>query len=324
VTPRFRRSVAPLALAALAAACTGDPASTGNTEPSEAAVEATTFVVEVASSDLFAGEPQRVNVGVLTSTPEGGVRLVTGGEIDVTFAPFEGGRGTPVDGAGRFLPAPGADLASERPTLSAPADARGVYEVTDVSFDEPGVWEATATFEVDGAGPFEVASTPFNVLEEPAYPAPGERALKTENLTIDSKAPPAAIDSGAATTGEIPDPELHRWTIADALEQGRPIVALFATPAYCESILCGPVTSAVQDLAAEYDDEAVFVHVEIWRKNPTVLNEAAADWLYRNENLTEPWLYVIDDEGIIVDRWSPLFDPEEVGDLLARMPDMRH
>jgi hypothetical protein len=160
------------------------------------------------------------------------------------------------------------------------------------------------------------------VLEEPAYPAPGDRALKTENLTMGSKAPAEAIDSGAATTGEVPDPELHAWTIADALAEHRPIVALFATPSYCESLFCGPVTENVRELAAAYDDRAVFVHIEIWREYNTVLNEAAADWLYRDDNLTEPWLYLIDDRGTIVDRWGPLWDPDEVAAQLDQLPPM--
>jgi hypothetical protein len=220
------------------------------------------------------------------------------------------------------VPAPGTEVAPDGPTLTPPAESRGVYEVADVTFDAAGIWVATANFSVDGEGPFEVVSTPFNVLEEPAYPAPGDEALRTENLTLESKAPAEAIDSGAVSTGEVPDPKLHEWTIADALEQGRPIVVIFATPTYCVSLFCGPVTDAVRDLAARYDDKAVFIHIEIWREFDTVLNEAAADWLYRDDNLTEPWLFLIDERGMIVDRWGPLFDPDEVGDALAAMPDM--
>jgi hypothetical protein len=323
VIPRFRSFVALVAVALIAAACTG-----GGDDPSPSAAVATgvdpaSLVVQVASSDLYVGEPQRVNAGVYSSTPEGGVLLVTGGEIELTFAPFEDGPGSDANGTARYLPASGTDGVAAEPTLAAPADARGVYEVADITFDAAGVWAATARFTIDGSGPFEVAATPFNVLEEPAYPAPGDRALKTENLTVDSDAPVEAIDSGAATTGEIPDPELHAWTIADALKQRRPIVALFATPAFCQSLFCGPVTEGVQELAARYDEKAVFVHVEIWRENPTVINEAAADWLFRNDNLTEPWLFLIDERGTIVDRWGPLFDPDEVADQLAAMPDMR-
>jgi len=325
--PRLRSFVVPVAFTLLAVACTGDvneqtPTDTGTT--ADDPIDPASLVVQVASSDLYVGEPQRVNVGLYSSDPEGGVLVVTGGEIDAAFAPFEDEGTLAAGGTARYLPTPGtdADADADEPTLSAPADARGVYEVAGVTFPEAGVWDATATFTLDGQGPFEVAATPFNVLDRPEYPAPGDRALKTENLTLESDAPVEAIDSGAVNTGEIPDPELHEWTIADALKEGRPIVALFATPAFCQSLFCGPVTEGVQELAATYDDKAVFVHVEIWRENDTVLNEAAADWLYRDDNLTEPWLFVIDARGTIVDRWGPLFDPDEVGDILAAMPDM--
>jgi hypothetical protein len=327
VIPRFRPLVAGVVLALLAAACTGggDPAPTPSTTAAGAtAIDPASLVVQVASSDLYVDEPQRVNVGVYSSSPEGGVLLVTGGEIEVAFAPFESGGGSADGGPARYVPTPGTAVSDgAEPTLTAPADARGVYEIAGVRFRQAGVWEATATFTIDGDGPFEVAATPFNVLDRPAYPAPGDRALATENLTVDSDAPVEAIDSGAATSGEVPDPELHRWTIADALREGRPIVALFATPAYCQSLFCGPVTDGVRELAAGYDDKAVFVHVEIWRDHEgQVLNEAAAEWLFRDDNLTEPWLFLIDDRGIVADRWGPLFDPAEVADRLEAMPDM--
>ena len=311
----------------LAAACTGGGDGASPPPPTSGAggtgsIDPASLVAQVASSDLYVGEPQRVNVGLYASDPDAGVLVVTGGEIELAFAPFES-EGSGAGGTARYLPTPGTETTDggDEPTLSAPADARGVYEVAGITFREAGVWDVTATFTVDGEGPFEVAATPFNVLDEPAYPAPGDRALRTENLTVGSDAPAEAIDSGAVTTGEIPDPELHEWTIADAVKAGRPVVALFATPAFCESLFCGPVTEGLQELAAAHDGEAVFVHVEIWREHDTVLNEAAADWLYRDENLTEPWLFVIDATGRIVDRWAPLFDPDEVGDLLASMPD---
>jgi len=326
VIPRVRSVLVLVVLAIATAACTGggDPSPSPSVSAAGGtAIDPASLVVQVASSDLSVDASQRVNIGVYSSSPEGGVLLVTGGEIDVAFSPFESEGGSAAGGTGRYLPAPGTEVpATDEPTLTAPADARGVYEVGDVTFERAGVWDATATFTIDGAGPFEVAATPFNVLDEPAYPAPGDRALKTRNLTVDSDAPVEAIDSGAVTTGAIPDPELHAWTIADALRERRPIVALFATPAFCQSLFCGPVTDGVQDLAARYDDKAVFVHVEIWREHDTVLNEAAADWLYRNDNLTEPWLFLIDDRGTIVDRWGPLFDPDEVADQLAAMPDL--
>jgi hypothetical protein len=70
----------------------------------------------------------------------------------------------------------------------------------------------------------------------------------------------------------------------------------------------------------------VFIHIEIWRDfaaQPQVVNEAAADWLYRNDDLTEPWLFTIDRRGTIVDRWAGVFDPDEVADWLERLSPLR-
>jgi hypothetical protein len=251
------------------------------------------------------------------------VQLMTFGTLAVTFAPYEGGGGTPVESQAHYVPAPGTVEERSDPVLSVPSTARGVYEADDVAFDRSGVWEATVTFSLDGAGPLAVHSTPFNVAESPSYPAPGDRALPTKNLTMSSDVPPEAIDSRAADGGKVPDSELHQHTIAGSLQQHHPILVIFATPVYCQSQFCGPVTDAVQQLADEYPTKADFIHIEIWKQNPTVINQAAADWLYRNGDLTEPWLYLINAHGKIVDRWGPLFDVKEVARLLAALPAMK-
>ena len=54
--------------------------------------------------------------------------------------------GSAAGGTARYLPTPGTDAVAGEPTLSAPADARGVYEVAGITFREAGVWDVTATF----------------------------------------------------------------------------------------------------------------------------------------------------------------------------------
>jgi hypothetical protein len=84
------------------------------------------------------------------------------------------------------------------------------------------------------------------------------------------------------------------------------------------------VTDGVQSLAGTYANRAVFIHIEIWRNfQKSVVNKAAADWLYRNGDLVEPWLYVIGADGIIKDRWGPLFDMNAVAKELAQLPPMK-
>ena len=46
----------------------------------------------------------------------------------------------------------------------------------------------------------------------------------------------------------------------------------------------------------------MFIHVEIYKSysnSGKILNKAAAQWLYRDGDLTEPWLYLIGANGVI-------------------------
>jgi hypothetical protein len=321
--PRSRSPVLLVVLAALAAACTSggdpDPSPTG---PTGGAVSAA-----MASSDHYVEAPQRVAIGLQA----GDGRLVTFGSVDVSFS-YLGTAEEPVDppesgpaSVAVYLPTPGTPDGAGGPRLSLPSEARGVYQAEDVTFDRAGFWQADVTTDVEGLG-VQRMSTTLQVLEDPQYPAPGEAALETENLTLDSNdAPPEAIDSRAVNEGEIPDPELHEWTIARAVQEGRPALVVFSTPVYCVSEFCGPVTDVVQDLASRYDDRAVFIHVEIWRDfgaEPRVMNEGAADWLLRNGGFTEPWLFLIGADGIIQDRWANLWREDEVVAALEALPRM--
>lgn len=302
------------------AACTsadGTPPDPTGTSP---------VVVALASSDLYVGAPQRVSVGL----PLHDGRLVSFGSVDMTFSyvgtaqeQLEPQPGPTATAA--YLPTPGTPNEPGGPAVTQPSEGRGVYRAEDVTFDRAGFWELEVTGQVEGLGAIR-ASTTIAVLDDPAYPAPGEPALETRNLTMADvgDVPLAAIDSGAFDTDEVPDPELHQWTIARAIRQGRPALVIFSTPTFCESQFCGPVTDVVADLASRYDDRAVFIHVEIWRdRNENAINQAAADWLFRDDNLTEPWLYLIGADGVIVDRWATLFSEEEVVAALEALPPMR-
>lgn len=316
------RSLVLLVLTALAAACT----SGGDPDPSPTGPTGGMLGAGIASSDHYVGAPQRVAIGL----PAGDGRVVTFGSVDISFS-FLGTAEDPVDppesgpaAVAVYLPTPGTADATGGPTLSLPSEARGVYQAEDVTFDRAGLWQADITADVAGIG-VQRTTTTFEVLEDPAYPAPGEPALETETLTVDSRdAPLEAIDSRAATEGEVPDPELHEWTIAQAVRQGRPALVVFSTPVYCVSQFCGPVTEVVEDLAGRYDDRAVFIHVEIWRdKVENTINKGAADWLLTPEGFTEPWLFLIGADGIIHDRWATLWREGEIVAALEALPRMK-
>jgi hypothetical protein len=310
--------LAGLALYVLAAACTSDePEPTGPTRTSQ-------VVAVPATSDLYAGDPQRVSLGLVFHDG----RLVSFGEAEVSFS-YVGTAAEPTEpqpgptATATFVPTYGTPEGPGIADVTAPNEGRGVYEAEGVMFDRAGFWTAEVTVDVQGLGT-QTAEASLAVLEAPQIPAPGDRALRTENLTLDSKGVPrGAIDSRAAT-GEIPDPELHEWTIAQAIEEGRPALVLFATPVYCTSRFCGPVTDMIQELAHRFDDRAVFIHVEIWEdRREEVLNEAAVEWLQTpNGDLTEPWLYLIGGDGVILDRWASMWSEQDVAAALEDLPPM--
>jgi hypothetical protein len=275
-----------------------------------------------ASVDLYTAAPQRVAFGLVM--PDG--TLVSFGKVRVDFA-FVGSAAQPTEpepgpsATATYIPTFGTPDRPGGPRITAPDEARGVYQASDVVFDRAGFWTATVTADIDGSGP-QTAQTTFQVLEHPQLPAPGDRAQPTENLTVASDAPEAAIDSRAATTGKIPDPGLHRTTIAQAIAEGRPALVVFATPVYCVSRFCGPVTDMVQELSHRYRDRAEFIHVEIWEDfQNQALNQAAIDWLLLpSGDLSEPWLFLIGADGRIVDRWSALWSEREVARALEALP----
>jgi hypothetical protein len=289
--------------ALVAVSCSGDTTPT----PPDAA---SSFSLEVATSDLYAGAPQRLEVGVFSSTTQG-IQLLTGGSVPLTLTPTNGGQ--PIQGDADYVSAPGLP-SSPDPSLTAPSEARGVYEMEDVTFPSTGFWNAQVSFTVNGQQ--QSLSAVFSVNAKPALPAPGDEAFHTENLTMADAAKDAqAVDSRAQDGAKVPDPALHQDTIARALDAHRPILALFSTPLYCQSQFCGPSTDALERLSKIGPKDAAYIHIEIWAKYSTqkqVANRAAAQWLYRNNDLTEPWLFLIGRNGVIVDRWGPLFDPHEV------------
>jgi hypothetical protein len=315
----MRRALA-LTLAAALTACSGG----GNGgRPSGGGQQ---LAAEVASFDLAAGVPGRFLLGLFTQGPQGNL-FVSGGSVDLRFFFLGEGQAEGREPAGEaqatFLPVEGsAGPFPSRPTAVPASTGRGVYRVPEWEFDRAGFWEVEVAAQM-ASGRLE-STAAFEVLPEPLVAAVGERAPATENLTLatyeDDGAPAEAVDSRAASGG-IPDPELHDATIADAVRRGRPVLAVFATPVFCVSKFCGPITDMIAGLERDYGDRAEFVHVEIWRDfEGQVVNRAAAEWILTEDTLEEPWVFFVDASGTIAARWDNVATREEIEPLLRELP----
>lgn len=318
--PRGRLAVCALVLAAvvaLTACATGaEQAPSQDSDP-----QGDELIVQAANYELLVGEDSRFIAGLLTPDQ----MFVSFGTVDIEFFYLgtREGEGTAEEGpsaTGRFLAIEGTDIrAGDTPQATTAADGRGVY-AADVTFDRAGFWAAQVTATLDGEP--VTGRVVFEVFEDNTYPAVGERAPRTDNLTLHSDdAPREAVDSRARDGEAIPDPELHRTTIAESIRKGEPALVVFATPVYCVSRFCGPITDMAAALAKDYGDRVNVIHVEIWRDfQNTVVNKGAAEWVYRGGDLTEPWIYLIDSTGKIAARWDNVATREEIEPLLKKLP----
>jgi len=314
------RVIAGLAVAAFVlAACGGGG---GGGASGSADKDPNGLSAETASFDLAAGPPSRYLIGLFTNDQRG----VSFGSIQLQFcflgeakASGQCRLGAPVTAT--FLPTPGTDVPPDKsaPEVISPSGPKGVYEA-QAGFDRAGFWQTHVVATV--AGKQRLADTGFQVLERHAIPAPGDAAIPSDNLTVNTPGVSlASVDSRAGAGGLVPDPELHQTTIAAAIAAHRPALVVFSTPVYCISRFCGPITDMVDELAKTYANRASFIHVEIWKDyQQQIANKAATDWLYRDDNLMEPWVFLIGADGKIVARWDNVSTKAEIEPYLQQLP----
>jgi len=301
-----------LAAAATLAGCAGEP------DPIE-------VVVEPASFDVAVGQDQRLLVGLFTAERQ----LVAHGEVTLGLAYLGDGSETsaPIGQSlpARFVPVPGGHIGAPTEAPSLVEDTgTGVYAAT-VDLDRAGVWGVRIEGELEDGTPFSGNRT-FPVLEEHLVPAPGDEAPRVDNLTL------ADVESGAvravqldsraqAANSEVAFPHLHVHTVAGSIEANRPVVVAVATPVYCRTRFCGPLTEVIAELAPRYDDRADFIHLEVWEDfDSQTLNDAAAAFIQTDIGGNEPWVFLIGEDGRIAARWDNILDVDALVEALEDLP----
>ncbi len=204
------------------------------------------------------------------------------------------------------------DLTSGEPVAKGEADApffgdnlgeAGVY-VAHANFDTAGEWGVEATVTEPARAP-EVQRIAFTVLAHDPTPGIGQPAPRTKNPTLNDVNGDRSKISSALDDDSI----LHQISIADAVTNGKPTVILFATPRFCTSRTCGPSHDVVMSLAKNYADRVNFVHVEVYKDfNTFERADAMREWNLQ----TEPWLFFVDKNGIIVDKYEGGITSKEI------------
>ncbi len=201
-------------------------------------------------------------------------------------------------------------------TWSVP-DAIGYYRA-DFVFDRPGIWEVTV--RASEGDPLETilievrdnacrAKDAAELGISACAPRVGELAPRLATPTLDDQ------PLQALTSDPEPDPRLYGLSLDEALDNGRPTVIVFATPAYCQFATCGPIVQNVRTVLDDYPG-VDFVHIEVYTgladpdfaPDPDHLSPAVAVYTLP----TEPWVFVTDASGVITARFEGALDPAEL------------
>lgn len=186
---------------------------------------------------------------------------------------------------------------------------RGLY-IAELDFARAGDWGVELLVS-QANGAFEPVRLAVTVEEAAATPAVGSAAPRSRNLIARDVKDLRQID-----TSPRPDPRLHQVRIADAIAQEKPQLIVFATPQFCTSRMCGPVVDIVRTLLLTYGKRVAFTHQEIWQDFadkkvfPTV-----EEWRL----ITEPWIFVVDGQGIIRAKFEGLVTARELESVLQQI-----
>jgi len=188
-------------------------------------------------------------------------------------------------------------------TANDPDAATSVY-VSELRFPSAGTYLISA---VTRLGKRLVATSPaqVTVMAHTRVPGPGDRAIRVHTPTRES----VGGDIQKIET-RVPPDSMHELDLADSLDRGRPVLLLFATPALCESRVCGPVTDVAEQVKAEYGDRVDFIHMEIYRDNDASKGYRSQPraWHLRNE----PFAFAIDRRGVVAARLEGAFSAREL------------
>lgn len=172
-------------------------------------------------------------------------------------------------------------------TTANDPDAAQVAYVSKIVLNAPGPWTFAALTRQGGSFGGSLLATPSKVGEfDP--PAVGDAAPAVHTPTAREVAQISEIDT------RVPPDDMHDEDLAEVLGQ-KPVVLLFATPALCESRVCGPVVDAALQVKREFGDRVAFIHQEIYNDNQ--ISAGARQQVRAYELPSEPWLYVIARDG---------------------------
>jgi len=225
-----------------------------------------------------------------------------------------------------------AFIAPGQTTPGAPADATFMWTIKgtvgqyylNTQFPAAGDWKAVFNTSAPGK-PTESIGVGFQVQQDLPVVNVGEAAPASDN--------PTAADVGGdlkqISTDPNPDPRFYELSVKEALGAHRPLVLVFATPAFCQSRTCGPALDRVKAGSKGAPSDVAFINVEPYKLAFTegrlqpVLDaynqlqpvDAVNQWGLDSE----PWVFTVDGKGIVRRSFLGMPSDQELQDAIKEI-----
>lgn len=116
--------------------------------------------------------------------------------------------------------------------------------------------------------------------------------------------------------------DLHARTVAEVVAAGEPLALLVATPAFCQTVICGPVLDVLLDVLPDVPGVTA-LHAEVYadpEQMPTPPTPDDYAPVVRHLGLAfEPVLYAVGADGVVRRRLDYIFGATEVREALEEL-----
>ena len=295
-----RSAIAFLVATALLAGCAGGPTQT----PSATAI-----------APNASGGPEILPVLVSSELPKGPTRFL----FSLT------------DRANNLIAAPNVkvhllfyDVDAAPETVVFESDARFLWAIegvrglyaTDVVYPRAGRW-GTRFNATLADGSTKTVRLEYDVREAGSTIAIGAAAPSVKTPTIKS----VGGDIRAVSSDKQPTERFYTTSVDEALGRGKAFVVVFATPAFCETAICGPTLDTVKAVALDYPN-LTFINLEPYRMkfaDGTLQPELdasgqlqSAPWTDAFGLQTEPWIFVVGSDGTVKAKFEAVVGSDEL------------
>jgi hypothetical protein len=293
--PLSPRTAVGIAALTVLAACGSSPSDTAPASPSA-------LTVAVQNSTLLPGV-NRLGVALL----EPGNRPVLGAVVRATLS----------DAARRPFESVGLQF------IGANYGAIPVY-LGAAAFPDAGQFhigvQATLADGSTLTGTTDVTVTTHSP-ELPVGHSVTEVRILTQRVARDVGGDLSQIDSAVKDGRSDPD-AFHDFTIKDGLDMHKPMVLYFGEPGRCATMTCGPTVAVLEQIYPTYKDRMLFEHIEV---HDPAGGEAFNPVLVGFGLTSEPWVFFINAQGIVADRFEGPVTAEQLaaaadGTLAGRVP----